>query len=98
MLAYGSFITAVIEFLVIAWAVFLLVKLVNRIKQATEQKAQEEATRRKAGRPQREGHPDRDPGRPADRPRLDLSRQGGGHGRISRSASGSTFWAPMSSG
>ena len=44
VLAYGNFITAVIEFLVIAWAVFLLVRLVNRIKQATERKAQDEAT------------------------------------------------------
>jgi large conductance mechanosensitive channel len=30
--AYGSFITAVIEFLIVAWVVFLLVKAVNRIK------------------------------------------------------------------
>ena len=42
--AYGNFITAVIEFLIIAWAVFLLVKGVNRIKQAMESKAQHEAT------------------------------------------------------
>jgi len=30
--AYGSFITAVINFLIIAWVVFLLVKAVNRLK------------------------------------------------------------------
>lgn len=30
--AYGAFITAVINFLIIAWAVFLLVKAVNRVK------------------------------------------------------------------
>ena len=30
----GNFITAVIKFLVIAWVVFLLVKLVNRVKEA----------------------------------------------------------------
>ena len=30
--AYGSFITAVINFLIIAWAVFMLVKGVNRLK------------------------------------------------------------------
>ena len=30
--AYGSFLTAVINFLIIAWVVFLLVKAVNRIK------------------------------------------------------------------
>ncbi len=29
---YGSFITALINFLIIAWVVFLLVKAVNRIK------------------------------------------------------------------
>lgn len=30
--AYGAFITAVINFLIIAWVVFLLVKAVNRMK------------------------------------------------------------------
>ncbi|MGS4948227.1 large-conductance mechanosensitive channel protein MscL [Meridianimarinicoccus sp. RP-17] len=34
VLAYGNFITAVINFLIIAWAVFLLVKAVNRVKDA----------------------------------------------------------------
>ena len=34
--AYGAFITAVINFLIIAWVVFMLVKGVNRVKQATE--------------------------------------------------------------
>ena len=32
--AYGNFIMAVINFLIIAWVVFLLVKMVNRIKAA----------------------------------------------------------------
>ncbi|PYE83907.1 large conductance mechanosensitive channel protein MscL [Pseudoroseicyclus aestuarii] len=32
--AYGAFLTAVINFLIIAWVVFLLVKGVNRIKDA----------------------------------------------------------------
>ncbi len=36
--AYGSFITAVINFLIIAWVVFLLVKAVNRLKDATSKK------------------------------------------------------------
>ncbi len=36
--AYGSFITAVINFLIIAWVVFLLVKAVNRLKDATVKK------------------------------------------------------------
>lgn len=36
--AYGSFITAVINFLIIAWVVFLLVKAVNKLKEATARK------------------------------------------------------------
>jgi large conductance mechanosensitive channel len=32
--AYGAFVTAVINFLIIAWVVFLLVKGVNRLKEA----------------------------------------------------------------
>ncbi|WBU53781.1 large-conductance mechanosensitive channel protein MscL [Paracoccus sp. SCSIO 75233] len=32
---YGNFITAIINFLIIAWVVFLLVKAVNRIKDST---------------------------------------------------------------
>lgn len=34
--AYGNFITAVINFLIIAWVVFLLVKGVNRVKEMAE--------------------------------------------------------------
>jgi len=34
--AYGSFLMAVLNFLIIAWVVFLLVKAVNRAKQAAE--------------------------------------------------------------
>ncbi|MEZ5883136.1 MAG: large conductance mechanosensitive channel protein MscL [Paracoccaceae bacterium] len=36
--AYGAFLTAVINFLIIAFVVFLLVKGVNRIKEAAEKK------------------------------------------------------------
>lgn len=36
--AYGSFITAVINFLIIAWAVFMLVKGVNKIQTMAEKK------------------------------------------------------------
>jgi large conductance mechanosensitive channel len=36
--AYGSFITAIINFLIIAFVVFLLVKSVNRIKDAAVKK------------------------------------------------------------
>jgi large conductance mechanosensitive channel len=39
--AYGAFITAVIEFLIVAWVVFLLVKAVNRIKDTATRKGQE---------------------------------------------------------
>jgi large conductance mechanosensitive channel len=42
--AYGNFIMALINFLIIAWVVFLLVKMVNRVKNAVvETKATEEA-------------------------------------------------------
>ena len=36
--AYGSFLSAIINFLIIAWAVFLLVKAVNRVQSATKKK------------------------------------------------------------
>jgi large conductance mechanosensitive channel len=39
--AYGSFITAVINFLIIAWVVFLLVKAVNKLKDAAAKKEAE---------------------------------------------------------
>ena len=32
VLAWGSFITAIINFLILAWAVFLLIKLVNKFE------------------------------------------------------------------
>lgn len=43
--AYGAFIMAVINFLIIAWVVFMLVKTVNRVKDAAaaEEEAVEEA-------------------------------------------------------
>ena len=41
--AYGSFLSAVINFLIIAWAVFLLVKGVNRVQSATKRKEEEVA-------------------------------------------------------
>lgn len=36
ILAYGAFVTAVINFLIIAFAVFMLVKVVNRIRRSAE--------------------------------------------------------------
>lgn len=42
--AYGSFVTAVLNFLIIAFVVFLLVKGVNRIKEAAMRKEAAEAS------------------------------------------------------
>jgi large conductance mechanosensitive channel len=39
--AIGKFVMAVINFLIIAFVVFLLVKMVNRIKQAAEGEAKQ---------------------------------------------------------
>lgn len=39
--AYGAFLTAVIEFLIIAFVVFLLVKAINRLKDAAVRRGQE---------------------------------------------------------
>lgn len=47
--AYGSFITAVINFLIIAWVVFLLVKAVNKLKETTAKKEAAEAAAAPAG-------------------------------------------------
>ena len=41
--AYGSFITAIINFMIIAWVVFLLVKAVNRLKAQVVRKEAVEA-------------------------------------------------------
>jgi len=40
---YGNFIMAVINFVIIAWVVFMLVKMVNRIKESSTAPAEEEA-------------------------------------------------------
>ena len=47
--AYGAFITAVINFVIIAWVVFLLVKAVNKLKEATARKEQAAAAAAPAG-------------------------------------------------
>ncbi|WP_438987078.1 large conductance mechanosensitive channel protein MscL [Marivivens donghaensis] len=47
--AYGSFIMAIINFLIIAFVVFMLVKQVNRIKDATAKKEEEAAPAAPAG-------------------------------------------------
>jgi len=38
---YGSFIMAIINFLIIAWVVFMLVKMVNRLKGEAEEEEEE---------------------------------------------------------
>ena len=53
-LRYGAFITAVINFLIIAWAVFLLVKAVNRVQRATRRQAEVETEEVPAGPTQEE--------------------------------------------
>jgi len=40
VIAYGSFITVALNFLIIAWVLFLVVKLINRLKQREEKKAE----------------------------------------------------------
>ncbi|WP_264211112.1 large conductance mechanosensitive channel protein MscL [Leisingera thetidis] len=47
--AYGSFLMAVINFLIIAWVVFLLVKSVNRARDAMERKKDTPAEQAPAG-------------------------------------------------
>ena len=39
LLAYGNFITIVINFVILAFIVFLMVKAINRVRRADEQKA-----------------------------------------------------------
>ncbi len=51
--AYGNFIMALINFLIIAWVVFMLVKMVNRVKDAATP-AEEEAPAEPAGPTQEE--------------------------------------------
>ncbi|MFC3570075.1 large conductance mechanosensitive channel protein MscL [Paracoccus sp. TOH] len=41
--AYGAFLSAVINFLIIAWVIFLLVKAVNRVQSAAIRKKEAEA-------------------------------------------------------
>lgn len=47
--AYGSFLTAVINFLIIAFVVFMLVRYVNRVKEMTMKKETETAEQAPAG-------------------------------------------------
>ncbi|GLK62865.1 large-conductance mechanosensitive channel [Paracoccus kondratievae] len=40
--AWGAFLSAVINFLIVAWAVFLIVKAVNKVQSTTNRKKEEE--------------------------------------------------------
>ncbi|KPQ08561.1 MAG: large conductance mechanosensitive channel MscL [Rhodobacteraceae bacterium HLUCCA12] len=51
---YGNFINALINFLIVAWVVFLLVRTVNRVKEATARKEAEPAAEVPAGPTQEE--------------------------------------------
>ncbi len=35
VIAYGAFVTQVIQFLILAWVVFLMVKMINRVRRTT---------------------------------------------------------------
>ena len=43
VLTYGNFITILINFLILAWVVFLMVKLINRMRRKQEEAAPEPA-------------------------------------------------------
>ena len=47
--AYGAFLTACINFLIVAWVVFLIVKAVNKLKETTAKKEAAEAAAAPAG-------------------------------------------------
>lgn len=41
--AYGSFITVILEFLILAWIIFLMIKLINKITAQVTEEPEEEA-------------------------------------------------------
>ena len=41
VIAYGAFVNQIIQFLILAWVVFLMVKAINRLTRKQEQKAPE---------------------------------------------------------
>lgn len=43
VLAYGNFITVLLNFLILAWIIFMMVKAVNNIRRSMEQEKVEEA-------------------------------------------------------
>ena len=45
---YGNFIQTCVNFLIVAWAIFLMVKVINRLKREEEQPMQKEPPRQEA--------------------------------------------------
>ncbi len=45
VLAYGAFINVIIEFFIVAWALFAVVKVMNRLRRQQEQKETKEAAK-----------------------------------------------------
>ena len=43
VIAYGNFIQNVVEFLIIAWVIFFIIKAINRINRRKDRKAEKEA-------------------------------------------------------
>jgi len=50
VLTYGNFLTILINFIILAWVVFLMVKMINRMRRKQEEVAPEPAARRSCTR------------------------------------------------
>jgi large conductance mechanosensitive channel len=46
LLSYGKFIQTVLDFLIVAWAIFMLVKGMNRLRRITEKAEEKEAVKK----------------------------------------------------
>jgi large conductance mechanosensitive channel len=44
VIAYGNFLQNVIEFLIIAWVIFMIIKAMNRINRRKDKKSEAEKT------------------------------------------------------
>jgi large conductance mechanosensitive channel len=47
VLAYGAFLNVVLEFLIVAWAMFFIVKMMNRLRRAQERKEEKAEEKKK---------------------------------------------------
>lgn len=50
VIAYGNFIQNVVEFLIIAWVIFMIIKGMNRLNRKRDAKAEKEAEKEKASK------------------------------------------------